>query len=284
MVNNVVIISDEHVGCSLGLCTPDGAERDEGGRYECSSLQLKLWERWQYFWDVWVPIVTRGEPFAVIQNGDAIDGIHHNSVTQWTHNLGDQIKAAEAILKDVVERCEGRFYFNRGTEAHVGKSAQFEEMLARNLKAVADERGKYSRWILRIRVGSALIHATHHVGVSSSLAYETSALQRALQNEFTEAARWEREMPDVIVRSHRHRNCEVRVRFKKTNPAMQKQMMGTRFCTCFTTAGWQLDTPFGWRMSNQMPQIGGSMVRCGDEDVYARHMVWDIDLPKIVEM
>jgi len=284
MINNLIVISDEHIGDGLGLCHPDGAERDEGGRYACSSLQLKLWERWEYFWNDWVPIVTRGEPFAVVQNGDAIDGVHHNNITQWTHNLEDQIKAAENVLKDVVNRCEGRFYYVRGTEEHAGKSAMFEEMLAERLRAVPDERKKYSRWLLRIRIGAALVHVTHHIGVSSSLAYETSALQRALQNEFTEAARWEREAPDVLVRSHRHRNCEVRVRFKKTNPRMQKQMMDTRFCTCFTTAGWQLDTPLTWRFSNQMPQIGGSMVRCGDEDVYARHMVWDIDLPKIVEI
>ena len=84
-IKNVVVISDTHCGCQLGLCPPV-VNLDNGGTYVQSSLQKKLWEMWNEFWDVWIPMVTKGEPYIIVHNGDAIDGVHHNSVTQITHN------------------------------------------------------------------------------------------------------------------------------------------------------------------------------------------------------
>src|SRR5262249_17336948 len=132
-INNLVVVSDTHTGCKLALVHKDGAELDDGGEYHPSKLQLKLWDYWEEFWGEFVPSVVRDEPFPVVHNGDAIDGVHHQAVHQWTHNLEDQSKHAEKILAPVVDLCEGRYFHIRGTEAHVGKSGQEEERLARKL-------------------------------------------------------------------------------------------------------------------------------------------------------
>jgi len=54
-VNNLVVVSDTHCGCRLGLCPPGGVFMDEGGMYKPSKLQRKIWKMWREFWDEFVP-------------------------------------------------------------------------------------------------------------------------------------------------------------------------------------------------------------------------------------
>src|SRR5437762_3193051 len=96
-VNNIIVISDTHCGCQLGLMPPE-IRLDEAGRFLQSPLQEKMWAMWLEFWNKWVPKVTKGEEYYIVHNGDAIDGVHHNSVTQITYNIKDQIKIAKQVL------------------------------------------------------------------------------------------------------------------------------------------------------------------------------------------
>jgi len=270
-INNLIVISDLHCGCRFGLCPPGPIPLDDGGTYSPSRLQKIVWGWWECFWAEWVPMVTRGEPYAVVCNGDALDGVHHGSITQVSQNLADQAAIAEIALSPVVELCEGRYYHLRGTEAHGGKSGQEEERLAKTLGAIKDPGGQYARWELWFRVGIGLAHLTHHIGTAGSMAYETSAIQKELEQSFVESGRWDCEIPNVVVRSHRHRNAETRIQCYKG------------FATSCVTAGWQLKTPFVYRIvggRQTQPQIGGTLVRCGDEDIYTRHKLWNLERSK----
>ncbi len=271
-VNNLVVVSDLHVGCQLGLCSPDAPHKDEGGHYALSKAQQVVWSWWEEFWDVWVPQVTHGEPYAVAVNGDTLDGAHHGATHQWTHNLSDQRREAERILRPVVERA-ARFFMIRGTEAHVGKSASDEEELARHLGAEPNDDGQYCRHEMWIRIGRGLAHLAHHVGTAGSMHYESTALMRELTEAYVESGRWGNEPPDWVVRSHRHRNAEVRVQTKKG------------FATVCTTGAWQIKTPFAYRVAGArqaLPQIGGTLLRCGDEDLYTRHFIKNLSRPQEV--
>lgn len=269
-INNVVVVSDIHTGCRVGLCHPDGAALDDGGAYQPSEMQRKVWSLWEEFWGEWVPRATHDEPFAVVFNGDAIDGVHHNSTTQWSHNLNDQVQHAEKILGPVVVACDGRYYHIRGTEAHVGKSAAEEERLARQLGAVANVEYMHARYELWLRIGGSsgpLCHFLHHIGTTSSAQHESSAVNAELAATYADAGRWNRESPRIIVRSHRHRSIEVRL------PCPDG------YATAFVTPAWQLKTPFVWKMAGgriSTPQIGGSLIRIGDEEAHTRHFVRDI--------
>jgi hypothetical protein len=230
---------------------------------------------WKEFWAVHVPEFCHKEPYAIVLNGDAVDGVHHNSVTQISHNLSDQSKIAHEILHPLLKLCKGRYYHIRGTEAHVGPSGQDEESLARSLGAIPDQDGRRAPWEIYFRIKQALIHVAHHIGTAGSMAYESTALSRELSEAYVEAGRWGNEPPDVIVRSHRHRNTEVRIQTKKG------------FCTVTTTAGWQLKTPFTQRVvgaRQAMPQIGGTVVRVGDNDIYTRHKIWTIGRSEEVKL
>ena len=272
-VRNLIIVSDTHCGCQFGLYPTGKTKVDGGGSYNPSTLQRKVWKYWLKFWNEWVPTACHGEPFAVVVNGDMLDGRHHGSVTQVSQNLADQQRIAEAVFAPIVEKCEGRFYVIRGTEAHVGQSAENEENCARALKAIPDENGLYSRFELWVRVGKGLCHILHHIGTTGSSHYESSAIMKELSEAYAEAGRWRNEPPDVVVRSHRHRHCEVRV--------PTSLGYGISFCT----AGWQLKTPFVYKIPGgryTTPQVGGSLIRQGDEDLYTRHKTWSIGRSKEV--
>lgn len=271
-INNLIVVSDLHCGCRMGLYPPEPIKVDDGGTYQQSKLQATVWSWWDEFWNEWVPHVTKGEPYAVAVNGDVVDGSHHNSTTQISQNLADQEEIGFRVLRPVYERCEGRMYYNRGTEAHGGQSGVDEERLARRLGCIPDSQGQHSRWLLWARVGRGLVNIAHHIGTTGSMAYETSAVMKELEQIYADAGRWNREIPDVVIRSHRHRNVEVSILTYKG------------YAKCAVTAAWQLKTPFAHRMPGGRitePQIGGTLIRCGDEDVYTRHYVRSLERPPV---
>jgi hypothetical protein len=265
-IRQAIVISDLHCGCRLGLCPPGDIPLDDGGTYRASKLQHKVWLMWQNFWNIVVPEWTRGEPWGLIVNGDALEGNHHMSVTQISHNIGDQQNIAYECLKGPVGRAQA-YYHVRGTEAHVGPSGQYEEQLARSLGAIPNEDGQYARWELWKRIGPSLVHFTHHIGATSSTAYESSALMREMSESLVEAARWGDEPPECIVRSHRHRAIEIRI------PSGGGHVMGV------VTPPWQLPTPYMYRRGMvKSPQIGGYLLRWKEGvGLYAAARVWRVE-------
>ncbi len=266
-VENLVVVSDLHCGCRLGLCPPEGVELDDGGRYMPSSFQQALWDGWTEFWDKFVPDATRGERFGVVINGDALDGVHHKATTQVSQNLSDQALIAETVLAPIVDKCEGAFYMIRGTEAHVGQSGAEEERLARSLGAKPSADGQYARYELWKGVGPKLVHLLHHIGTTGSQAYEATAVHKELTESYVEAARWGERPPDVIVRSHRHRYISTAV------------ATGRGHAIAVVTPGWQGKTPFAWKIPGARlapPQFGGVVIRYGHGEVFALPKVWSV--------
>ena len=261
-LKHIIVISDLHVGSHLGLCPPR-ITLDEGGHYRPGRFQRILWKCWREFWDSWVPEITGGERFAVVVNGDVIDGTPHGSVAGLA-NLTDQENAAVEILAPIKERA-AKFFMVRGTEAHVGKSAQSEERIAEALRAEGNAEVR-ARWDLRIKLGKDLLHFAHHTGTTTSPAYELTALTRELTAAWLEAAQWGHRPPDLLIRSHRHRFAVA------TLPVAES------LARVVVTPGWQLRTPFVWRTASlRRVQIGGvclSARRDGNPcDIYQR--IWN---------
>lgn len=274
-INNLVVVSDLHCGCRLGLCPPEEIPLDDGGVYKSSEVQKIVWGWWEEFWNEWIPEACKNEPFAVCINGDSIDGVHHGSTTQVSHNLTDQSRIAKQVLMPIKELCEGRLYMIRGTEAHVGQSGCEEERLAESVGTIPDETGRYARYELWAEVGNGLVHLMHHIGTTGSAAYESTAVTKELTESYCEAGRNRMRPPDVVVRSHRHRNIEVRV----------PTSLG--YGISFVTAGWQLKTPFVYKVPGgrvTTPQFGGSLIRQGDEDLFTRHKNWNIGRSKVEKL
>ncbi len=265
-ITAAVIISDLHAGCQLGLCPPK-VHLDEGGEYIPNEIQKILYEYWLEFWEVHVPDMTNGLPYCIIVNGDSLDGSHHGSTHQITHNLTDQGKIAKELLSPLVDKCEGRFYVIRGTESHVGPSGQEEERLAMELGAIPNKYGQYARNELWKKIGNHLIHILHHIGSTSSASYESTAVHAELIAAYIEAARWNERPPDAVIRSHRHRYFETMFATEKGRGRG------------VITPGWQAKTPYTFRIGarNQRPQFGGVVViESPGGELYTRSKVWSL--------
>ena len=267
---HIVVVSDLHVGCQLGLCPPGGASKAEGGHYMPSEFQKHLYGLWRHFWDVEVPKITEGEDYDIVVNGEFVDGCHHNSVSQWSHNITDQSKAAIELMKPIVEKCPGEFYAIRGTEAHSGQSGCADELIAQVLGAKQNKIGQYSRYELWKKLRGGLVHFNHHIGTTSSSAYESTAVYKELVEAYVDAGRWGDRPPDVIVRSHRHRHICIEVA-----TANGKAL-------ALVTPGWQGKTPFAHKVAGgrqSQPQFGGVVLSWSNTEkfIYARHRVWRLE-------
>jgi len=269
---SVVVVSDTHCGCRMGL-HPDREVMLQGGKPSLPSvLQRKVWSHWRHFHDEFVPSVTKGEPHILVFNGDAMDGRHHGSTTQVSQNLADQQSIAEECLRPEVKKAE-TYYHIAGTEAHVGPSAEDEERLARALGARPDSEGQHARPFLWLELAHHLIHIAHHVGGTSARAYEMTAPHREYIEFCGDAGQWNRRAPQLIVRSHRHRHC------KPTSSGAWGDSGAV------VTPGWQLKTPFVHRIMGgraSEPQIGGIVVRAGSRlGLYVAAYVYQMERPEV---
>ena len=273
-INNVVVVSDLHCGCQFGLCPPGPIGLEGGGSYRQSRPQAWVWKQWLKFWRDWVPQACHGEDYAIVINGDALDGVHHGSVSQITHNLSDQTRILKASLQPILHPNQKLFWIS-GTEAHVGPSGQDEERAASLMGAIPDQFGNCARHELWLNVGNGLCHFLHTISTTNSAAYESTAVMKELVDAYTESGRNRLRSPDVEVRSHRHRHLEVRV----------PTALG--YGISFVTPGWQLKTPFVYRTAGgraASAQVGGSVIRQGDRDLYTRHWVRSAGRPKVVQI
>jgi len=258
-VKNIVVISDTHFGSTLSICPPK-FQLDDGGFYTPSPLQRTLWRYWTDFWG-WIDERLDGAPHILVHNGDVLDGVHHKTTTLVSHNLKDQENMSVQCLQPRVDKAL-KFFQIRGTEAHVGPSADCEERIAKRLNADVDpDTNQHSRWELTMKFGREILHFSHHIGTTSSTAYESSAPMREIAASFIEAGQWGDVSPTILVRSHRHRYIEVK-------PAN---------CRIVVTPAWQAKTPFVFKMDRmRSPMFGGLLIRLGDEGVHIREKIYTI--------
>lgn len=241
---DLLVVSDLHCGDNFGLYPLDAPlQLSEGSGHKPGHSQAALWGLWQDFRE-WGRRQVAGRPFALLSNGDGIDGVHHGAVTQFTHNLQDQRLVYRAVMQPFVEEADCYFHV-RGTEVHGGQSGQDEEALAESLEAVPDERtGHHARWNLWLEMGGVLIHAKHHIGTSTSEVGSSTALKREITLSLAEAARMGKPIPRVIIRSHRHIPDLV----ERPSPG------GSIYCV--VTPGWQIVSPFAWRLPGSRQTLG----------------------------
>ena len=244
----IVAISDIHAGSTFALLPPHGVELDDGQVVLPNKYQSALWECWLDFWSHHVPTITKGyDKKAVVINGDLIDGVHHRTIALVSNSWEVQEKLATEILSPL-PRHVGPTYVVRGTEAHSDVGAQSEERIARAIGAKKLD-GHCSVYQLWIEAEGVLIQFAHHVGTTSSAAYESSALMREMVAGLVEAGQFNKKLPSLFVRSHRHRYCEVSV------PAAEGKK------TCIVTPGWQLRTPYIEKWDRmRLPHIGGLVI------------------------
>lgn len=256
----IAVVSDLHAGSTVGLCPARSIRLDDGGTYRPSKAQRWLWQGWRDYWDdVARTRDALGAELYVVLNGDAVDGAHHGTTQIVSGNLDVQGAVARACLAVPKKLGPDRWFVVRGTEAHVGPSAQAEEALARHLKAEKDtDVGTWSWWHLRMQIQGRLLDFAHHgrTGYRSWTRWNATQLLAAdialthLQDRETP--------PDLCIRSHFHRYADS----YDSQPVRVIQ-----------TPAWQLATAYVHkRAPESLADVGGLLIalRDGQIDVRAK--------------
>lgn len=200
-IRTVVVLSDTHCGSQWGLC-PKGMEKDDGSYYPDNKVRRWIWNKWTDATEKWLPKYLGDDPWALVLNGDLVEGCHHRTVEILSPEPAEHSRIAVRALSPMAERAD-RLYVVRGTEVHV---RGMENNIAAQLGAELDPDTSMpvfeSLWL---GVHGCLCHFQHHI--SASMREHTGGSQPHIQlaMERAEAGRHGHPIPQVIVRSHRHK-------------------------------------------------------------------------------
>lgn len=226
-IRRVVCLSDLHVGSTRAILPP-GFITIEGHGVRLSAPQEWLWEAWEATGE-WIARKVRAEPFALVVNGDLIEGIHHRSTQVWSPDSSDHVAAAIRLLEPMAEAA-ARIYIVRGTEAHSGSAAEIVIGTALGAQVV---HGQHAADCLDLAVHGCHCRFVHHIGTSSRLGLYATQLGVMLAEAQAQAARFGQEVPRVYVAGHRH-----------TYGAYRDDRG-----LCITLPAWQVLTRYGWKVA-----------------------------------
>lgn len=248
----LAVVSDLHAGSTVALCPPEIA-LDDGGAYQSSPAQRWLWGHWLAFWDaVDAERKAHGAALYVAVNGDITDGDHHGTTQILSGNPTAQAAVVNAQMQVPLALKPDRMWFVRGTEAHVGKSAAFEERVALGLKkdgrpvVPCVETGTASHWHARLDIYGVRVDLAHHGRVGQRPWTKPNVTMNMAAEIFYEHARHGIPHPHLAVRSHMHQ-------FVDTGAAHPVRAI--------QTPAWQLPTAFIHRIApGALADIGGLII------------------------
>ncbi len=248
----LAIVSDTHAGSTVALCPPK-IELDDGGCYEASKPQRWLWQTFNTFLDKADQKRTqhKGDLYFVC-NGDLTEGFHHHTTQILTGNPTAQARVVDAIMSPVLDLKPSKMFFVRGTEAHVGPSAAYEERVAlglwkdkRPVQRPPDSETA-SWWHLPMEIQGVRLSFAHHGRMGQRPWTKHNIALLLAKQIFMEHAERERPHPHLAIRSHMHQFADT-------------------FTSCPTrliqTPAWQLHTAFTWKVvPESLADIGGVLI------------------------
>jgi hypothetical protein len=223
---------------------PPKYRTSEGQVIEANPAQRWIWEAWQQFGRD-VEAQMAGKRWALLVNGDGIEGVHHKSVQVVSPDVADHVGIAIEVLGPLASKAS-TVLFVRGTECHTGSA---EESIARNIGATINPicgRHAPDRW--DVEVGGVLHAIRHHIPATTRDYLRGSQMSIALVTEQASAAGAGRPIPRVVLAAHRH-----------TAGVYRQSAVGV----CVVTPPWQLLTRFGHKVVSHaasQPQVGGMIL------------------------
>jgi len=261
MSKRLFVGSDFHSGHLVGLTPPDYQipwNTAIRGKYGIAQREL---------WNFFLEKVTAGGPYdGGLFVGDLIEG------------SGTRSGGSELITTDRVEQCgiattcikaipfkEGaKKYIQRGTPYHVGVCEEYEDIIAKDIKAdKIENHGYYS-------CEGAVISAKHHIGSAYSPLSDGTPLLR----EYAWAQKWALDygfpLPTVIIRAHVHNFTIV----QKLN------------CLMFTLPALQgLGSKFGSKLCSRVVDFGFcELIIDGEHVEVIPHIIRGVQKPDVDEL
>jgi len=247
----IAVASDTHPNSRVGLAPPV-VSLDDGSEYRQNQVQKWLWHNWLDFWQRWIPSLAKKYHADVwyVHNGDGTDDNYHNQHGLITLNKADQIKIAVAIQQPAL-RAASEVYIVRGTEAHVGRWGELEELVADRLKAHPNPTtGTSSWWFLPLEVEGVKLDFSHHAVTYSRRPWTRGAgVNRQAAIEESNYAPFWSDRPDISVYAHGHYFADS---------------AATHFIRVLYLPPWQVTTSFSRRLGikRAIQRVGGVAILC----------------------
>ena len=198
-IRQLVVLSDLHCGSTVALMPPD-FKTIEGQVLAQNALQRWLWDSWQRAQE-YIALMTGGDPFALVLNGDLIEGIHHGTKQVISPDATDHSNAAIAVLEPLA-RLAAKTFVVAGTECHVNNH---EVSIARALGAETNPESGFKAFNrLTVDVCGVRCVFRHHIPATTRRNLRGSQLSLTLAEEQIEATCNSEPIPRVVVCSHRH--------------------------------------------------------------------------------
>ena len=196
----VFVISDIHCGSTVGLLPPR-FKTLEGQSVTQNPIQEWLWKCWLDSQE-WIAKTAGKDPFALVLNGDLIEGNHHRTMQIISPDIGDHVESAIHCLRPLTAKA-AKTYVIKGTECHSGNT---ETVIGKALKTeINDESGLPSWDRLTLDVNGVRCVFRHHIGTSVRRGLAGTQLSASLAEEQVEAANAGEAIPRVLCCAHRHK-------------------------------------------------------------------------------
>ena len=204
MTKDVVIvpISDTHSGSTTALC-PNRFMQFKHTNHTPLSEQVQMWEHFERCADE-IKEARKGKDLIVVHLGDAVDGVHHNTLQIYTRMINEQAAVHEELMshfkKVVGFKPSDKLYYVTGTECHV---EDIEDLIGLHLGA--EHNGNVHAFDeLKITVNGRRLWFVHHGPSSGKGANRGNGLRMWLKNHFYDAVHECEPPPHYIVTGHTH--------------------------------------------------------------------------------
>lgn len=176
---------------------------DAGGTYNPSRAQRIIWRQWAECWETIRNLRNVGDRVIVTVMGDCVDGKHHDTSELVTQRVEEQerifIECLDWALKVIDFDGHDLLQFIAGTPAHAGELAQAERRIASDFNAQLYDRRKFEVHGVKFD----LCHDGMTIGKRAWT--DDTSLRSVLKSMLFEGLLYRQEIPDFVIRAHRHR-------------------------------------------------------------------------------
>ena len=269
-----VFVADLHVGHPFAVC-PERWTLCDGNEFRPNPLQQIIREHWCASWER-IAQQRKQRRLVVVLVGDAIDGVHHNTVQLITSRIDTQEAMACAVMREGLAlagwnaRRDDLLRVITGTApAHEGPGAASAERVARTLTGYCgDSRQSLDYWLCD--VAGVRFDVAHRPGSGpgSRNWVRGNAFQAWLRSLYLDALEAGQHPPRYVIRAHRHVYTERYVH----NGA------GEIVTTGYILAPWMGKSEYVYAVSPEAVTSIGALVIDVDGDGATRSGCWRIQL------
>jgi hypothetical protein len=202
-------MSDMHSGSVYSLFPDRILHLRTNKNHTPTAIQRKMYDHWKAC-AAYVKRERKGKNVILVHNGDAIEGVHHNSLDHITPQWSDHVQIHIELMGDFRKMAgitaSDKMYYVSGTESHTRDE---EGGIAEHFDAEPAEEiaGKVYRLHheLKLKINGREVWYTHHGANAGKGANEGNGLRNWMRDIYWDMKREGKTPPHMIYSSHFHK-------------------------------------------------------------------------------